>query len=82
MLGNDKLSVAIGGGGQLHIKGAALEGRAGVIQPQRQPGTGVAGPIIADDVAESYDMGGLHFPHTLASAFRLHQRPSIVTCKM
>ena len=71
MLGNDKLGMAVGGRGQLHIKGAALQGRAGITQPQRQLGTCVAGPIVADDVAEGYHMGRLYFPHALAPAFSL-----------
>lgn len=71
MLGDDKLSVAVGGRGQFHLKGAALQGGAGVAEAQGQPGTGVAGPVIADDVAEGSDMGGLYLPHALPSAFCL-----------
>lgn len=71
VLGNDKLSMAIGGRGQLHIEGAALQGRAGVTQLQRQPATCVAGSIVADDIGEGYHMGRLHLPHALAPAFSL-----------
>lgn len=71
VLGNDKLSMAIGGRRQLHIKGAALQGRLGVTQPQCQPGTCVAGPIVADDIAQGYHMGRLYFPHAMPPAFGL-----------
>ena len=70
MLGDDKLGVAIGGRGQVHLKGAPLQGGAGVTQLQGQPGTCVAGPIIADDVAEVYHMSGLDLPHALAPSFQ------------
>ena len=79
VVGDDKLGVAIGGGGQVHLKGAPLQGGARVTQLQGQPGTRVAGPIIADDVAEGYHMGRLNLPHALAPPFSLQAvNPSLV----